>query len=109
MLIERLSNELTKIYGKLPSTIQAFAGTMARKKLYDMEREAYGKGASKEDCIAFRPAKNEDPVLRLGTLMTVVAKEALKDVEIEVSLIRNDNAEISDISVKYQDKSQTGG
>lgn len=82
---------------------------MARKKLYDMEREAYGKGASKEDCIAFRPAKNEDPVLRLGTLMTVVAKEALKDVEIEVSLIRNDNAEISDISVKYQDKSQTGG
>lgn len=80
---------------------------MARKKLYDMEREAFGKGASADDAKAFRPAKGQDPTLKLAEIMAATAKVMLDASEIEIGLSSNDNAEITNITLKYTDTSET--
>lgn len=85
------------------------ASTMARKKLYDMEREAYGKGASKDDAKAFRPAPQQDAALKLAEVMIGAVKVFLENAEIEIGISRDDHAEISDFTFQYKDTSETGG
>lgn len=81
-------------------------GTMARKKLYDMEREAFGKGASADDAKAFRPDKNQDPAIKLALVMVSALKVMLDASETEIGLSSNDNAEITDFTFQHKDTSE---
>ena len=81
---------------------------MARKKLYDMEREAVRTGTSKETAELYRPTKNEDPAMKLGVLMLGVFRMFLENAEIEIGIGRNNNAEIADFTFKCTNTGETG-
>lgn len=95
------------MYAKLPTAGRAMASGFARKKILDMEREAYEKGATKEEAKMLRPAQGQDASLRMMEIMLSGMRELLQYVEIKCEC--NEYGEITDFSYQLKDKSQTGG
>lgn len=94
------------MYDKAGPVIQGFAGTFARKKIYDLEKQMFENGATKEQAQSIRPEKGQDPAIRMMQIMLSGLKDMLQYVELEFSY--NDNGEITDFSYQFKDKSQAG-
>lgn len=102
LLMERVIEE----YSKLASPAQMIAGTFCRNKLYEMEKNAFANGSSKEDAAVFRPDKGQDPVHKMLVVLMAGILEFTNGTEIRLG--SDDNAEITHISVKLPDQSKAG-
>lgn len=105
-LLDIAYQRATESISKLDPMIGMMAGTFARKKLYDLEKQLYDKGATKEEAQSVRPAKNEDPLLKLLKIVIGGTKEFLTDVEFAIAT--DGNEQITDITIKLPNQSKTG-
>lgn len=91
----------------MPLAVQAMGNGFARKKILDMEKEAYQKGATKDEAKTLRPAQGQDASVRMMEIMLSGMRELLKYAEIKCEC--NEHGEITDFSYELKDQSQAGG
>ena len=91
--------ELLKQYENLPSEVKLGMQLYSRKKLYDMEKKL-----SRTD---LRPARGEDPTLKLGQIIVNGARVAIDGLKINFKT--SDDNTISACSWELAGESPSGG
>jgi hypothetical protein len=107
-VLQYVRGHVEEVYNKVPVVVTTMVETFARKKLYEMEREAYKDGMSKEQAaLTFRPGEKQTPALKLMDMLFFGIKEIAKDVQAKFGT--NNNGSITHLSYQYKDKSETWG
>ena len=83
---------------KMPTAYKTIGEQVARKMLYDKEKEAIKLGYDKEAAALLRPGKNESPIHKL---MNIALNEGVHDAMSKFTLVLSTN-ETEVIKVSYE-------
>ena len=83
------------------------AGGFSRKKIYDLERDAFAKGATKEQAKSLRPLEGQDASIRMMQIMLSGFKEMLQYAEIKCEC--DEHGTITDFTYELKNTGETGG
>lgn len=107
-LISIFSSITKEIFDKQKVAAQAFVDGAAREKLYQMEREAFEKGATVEECKSLRPVKGQGASMKLLEVLGEGVKIYLEREDYNL-IIRSSDGQITSLAYSTTNQGQAGG